>query len=328
MSSVRRNSLKAWVLAMRPKTLTGAIAPVLAGGAIAWRMRFAQLFTDSRNLYVDNPNFDKYLQQALIMFIVPFAACLLFAILMQISANFINDYYDYCKGTDRADRLGPERACQQGWVSPGAMKCATVITLVLAAIVGSLLLLWYMQWELLAVGIACIVFCVLYTTYFSYRGMGDLLVLVFFGIVPVTFTCYVITHGMWNLPLLAVSVAMGLITDCLLMVNNHRDRHQDALSGKRTIVVRLVRTFGDEGGASASCIIYWALGIVAVVLASASLALLDCRAVVLMALPLILHISTAAKFNRMDGRELNGILGLTARNIFVFGLTVAAVAVI
>lgn len=96
MEEVKRNSLKAWLLAARPKTLTGAITPVLIGTALA--------AMDGRFHWL------------------PALVCCLFAGLMQIAANFINDLFDFLKGTDREDRLGPERACAQGWISPQAMK--------------------------------------------------------------------------------------------------------------------------------------------------------------------------------------------------------------
>ena len=225
---VKTNSVQAWVLAARPKTLTGAIAPVLVGASFA----FSQLSTFNFQL------------SALL--------CFLFAILMQIDANLINDYFDFRKGTDREDRLGPERACAQGWITPRAMLWGIGIMTVLSCLVGLGILLIHMQWELLIVGALCVIFCFLYTTHFSYLGWGDFLVLVFFGFVPVIFTYYVITVGGWNIPLVIASLAMGLATDNLLMVNNYRDRHQDKISGKRTIIVRSIeaqiRRYGEEIG--------------------------------------------------------------------------------
>ena len=96
MKAIATNSFHAWILAARPKTLTGAVIPVLTGSALA--------FADE--------TFN----------IIPALLCALFACGMQIAANFINDLYDYLKGSDRADRLGPERACAQGWITPTAMK--------------------------------------------------------------------------------------------------------------------------------------------------------------------------------------------------------------
>ena len=220
--------MRAWFLATRPKTLTGAIAPVLVGAAFA------------------------YASSGAVSMLMPFLLCLLFAVLMQIDANLINDYFDFKKGTDREDRLGPERACAQGWITPRAMQWGIGVMTALSCLVGIAILLVHMQWELLLVGILCVVFCFLYTTRLSYLGWGDVLVLVFFGFVPVVFTHYVMTNGGWSVPLLIAGFAMGLATDNLLVVNNYRDRSQDRVSGKRTIIVRIIeaqiRKCGSEQG--------------------------------------------------------------------------------
>ena len=124
---------------------------------------------------------------------LPALICCLFAGLMQIAANFINDLFDYLKGTDREDRLGPERACAQGWISPRAMRNGIIVTVLFACLIGSALL-FYAGWELIIVGRLCVLFAFLYTTGpypLSYNGWGDVLVIVFFGFVPVGGTYYV-----------------------------------------------------------------------------------------------------------------------------------------
>ena len=165
--NMRKNSLKAWMLAARPKTLTGAAVPVMIGGAYAWHI-------------VADVSQIQWMALTL---------CFLFAFLMQIDANFINDYYDCLKGRDNEERLGPLRACQQGWVTMRAMRIAIAITSLLACLVGLPLIL-YGGLEMIFVGIACMVFCFLYTTTLAQRGLGDLLVLLFFGIIPTVFTTY------------------------------------------------------------------------------------------------------------------------------------------
>jgi 1,4-dihydroxy-2-naphthoate octaprenyltransferase len=307
---VKTNSLKAWFLAARPKTLTGAIAPVLVGAAFAFASN-TQLSSLSYSLLL----------------------CILFAILMQIDANLINDYFDFKKGTDREDRLGPERACAQGWITPRAMQWGIAITTILSCGVGLAILFLHWQWELLLVGIFCVLFCFLYTTHLSYLGWGDVLVLVFFGFVPVVFTHYVMTDGEWNVPLLIASLAMGLATDNLLMVNNYRDRNQDRVSGKRTIIVRIIeaqiRKYGDQEGqkkAENICLdIYLWVGIVATFLAFTAFFLFSPISIrhPLMFLYLILHFRAFQQLKSLDGRELNQVLGATARNIFLFGLLLA-----
>lgn len=94
---------------------------------------------------------------------LPALICCLFASLMQIAANFINDLFDFLKGTDREDRLGPERACAQGWISPQAMKTGIIITVALACLIGCTLL-FFAGWELIVVGVLCVLFAFLYTT--------------------------------------------------------------------------------------------------------------------------------------------------------------------
>lgn len=137
MEEVKCNSLQAWILAARPKTLTGAITPVLIGTALA--------------------TMDGHFHW------LPALVCCLFAGLMQIAANFINDLFDFLKGTDREDRLGPERACAQGWISPQAMKIGIIATVALACLIGCTLL-FFAGWELIIVGILCVLFAFLYTT--------------------------------------------------------------------------------------------------------------------------------------------------------------------
>ena len=310
---VKTNSLKAWFLAARPKTLTGAIAPVLVGAAFA------------------NSQFS--------IFNIQFSLCLLFAIFMQINANLINDYFDFKKGTDREDRLGPERACAQGWITPRAMQWGIAVMTFLSCCVGLAILLFNLQWELLLVGIFCVLFCFLYTTHLSYLGWGDLLVLIFFGFVPVVFTCYVMCpssfgEGWGGTSVLIASLAMGLATDNLLMVNNYRDRHQDKVSGKRTIIVRIIeaqiKQHGEELGRKKGekiCLnLYLWLGIIATLFAFTSLftSTFTLRLSSLINLIyLFLHFKTYRQLKALDGKALNQVLGATARNIFLFGLLLA-----
>ena len=288
MNIIETNSLKAWILAIRPKTLTAASIPVMIGCALAYVYGYFQ-FT-------------------------PALLCFLFAFLMQIDANFINDLYDFLKGTDREDRLGPERACAQGWITTKAMKVGIILTTLASGIVG-LSLLYYGGIEMIPVGIACILFALLYTAGpypLAYHGWGDALVLIFFGIVPVGCTFYVMAHE-WNTAVTLASIACGLVIDTLLMVNNFRDREQDTLSGKRTLVVRL--------GARAGLILYFLLGMVACWCCVYFIMIGKIYAALLPQIYLIPHILTTqrmAKINR--GKQLNSILGETSRNMLLFGM--------
>lgn len=285
---IQPNSLQAWGLAIRPKTLTGAAIPVMIGCALA-------------DMY------DK-------LQVLPAVLCFLFAFLMQIDANFINDLFDYLKGSDREDRLGPERACAQGWITVSAMKAGIAVVTVLAAITG-LSLLSFSGWEMIPVGVACIVFAFLYTAGpypLAYHGWGDVLVLVFFGFVPVGCTFYVMAHT-WTTPVTVASLACGLIIDTLLMVNNFRDREQDAISGKRTLIVRW--------GARAGLILYFMLGMAACWCCLYFTSEGKIWAAVLPQLYLIPHIFTTLKMARINkGKALNLILGETSRNMLLFGM--------
>ena len=209
--------LKAWFLAARPKTLSAALIPVAVATALAYANDAAQW--------------------------EPALLCALFAMLMQVASNFINDLYDYKKGTDSAERLGPKRACAQGWISPTAMRNGIMITLILACSVGACLLL-YGGWWLIGMGASCVIFAFLYTTLMSYHGLGDLLVWVFFGFVPVIGTYYV-QAGELHPDVWLLSAACGLCVDTLLVLNNYRDRETDRKTGKRTIVVLFGERFGS-----------------------------------------------------------------------------------
>ena len=292
---VRKNSLKAWILAARPKTLSGAAVPVMIGLALA--------FVDARE-YGDD-----------IFSWTPAILCLLFAFIMQVDANFINDFFDYVRGNDDStSRLGPLRACTQGWVSLEAMKKAIASTTVVACAIG-LPLVYYGGLEMILVGFVCVVFCFLYTTHLSYYGMGDVLVLVFFGIVPVCCTYYVQLHTVtWQV--FWASVACGLVIDGLLIVNNYRDRYNDERDGKMTLVVRI--------GSDAAEWLYLFLGITACLTGVVFWLNGHILAFVLPFIYLVLHVFTWLKMRRINfGRPLNECLGETARNIFVYGLTVS-----
>lgn len=291
---VKKDSLKAWILAARPKTLTGAAVPVMIGLALAW--------------------LDLHLQPST-LHLLPSILCLLFAFIMQIDANLINDLFDYLKGTDdRETRLGPERACTQGWVSVGKMKVAIALTTLVACLVG-LPLIYYGGWEMVLVGLVCVVFCFLYTTHLSYMGLGDVLVLVFFGIVPVCVTYYIQLHTL-TLPVVLSSLACGLVIDALLLVNNFRDRDTDRQAGKVTLVVRI--------GAEAALRSYLGVGIVACLMGVVFIFRGCWPAFVLPLLYLLLHYQTYREMRSIwQGRALNATLGKTARNIFVYGLLVS-----
>lgn len=291
--TIKTNSSQAWLLAARPVTLTCAAAPILVALTNAWH--------DLRG--AGEP-----------FHWIPAILCLLFAFMMQIDANFINDYFDFVKGVDREDRLGPKRACAEGWITPSAMRTGIALTTLIACLIG-MPLIWYGGTEMIAIGIACVLFSFLYTTTLARRGLGDVLVLLFFGIVPVGITYYIQTQVMTTATIwLALSI--GLATDTLLIVNNYRDRDTDVISGKRTLVILI--------GAQKTEWLYLALGIIAC-LCCIPLYLEGKRmALVFSLVYLIPHVLTWRKMVSINqGKQLNEVLGATARNIFILGILIS-----
>lgn len=295
-NTVKTNSPKAWLLAARPKTLTGAAVPVMIGLALAYKDLSAEDSILSFNW-------------------IAALLCMLFAFIMQIDANFVNDFFDFAKGTDDTEtRLGPRRACAQGWVTLNAMKHAIASTTCLACLVGLPLVL-YGGLEMILVGIVCVLFCFLYTTHLSYMGLGDVLVLVFFGIVPVCIIYYIQLHT-FTLEVFLASMACGIAIDALLLINNYRDRETDKDAGKMTIVVRM--------GETNARFTYLAVGIIACAIGVQYLFTGKPLAFILPLAYLVLHFSAyidIVKINR--GKALNKCLATTARNIFIYGLLVA-----
>ena len=241
--------------------------------------------------------------------------CFLFAFIMQINANLINDLFDYLKGTDNnEERLGPRRACAQGWITTDAMKKAIIAITVAACLIGLPLTL-FGGYEMILIGIICIVFCFLYTTHMSYMGLGDVLVVVFFGIIPVCITYYLQTKTC-TVETFTASMATGLVTDALLIVNNFRDRDTDRNACKNTLVVRI--------GAENSLKAYLYIGLAAFLMGGVFLADGHYAAFALPVIYLIMHIVTYRKMKRIyKGKALNSCLADTARNIFIYGLCVS-----
>lgn len=284
-------------MAVRPYSLGASVIPVAVATALAWT--------------------DGALRPAAA------ALCLAFALLMQCTANLVNDLWDYLKGADQPDRLGPDRAFAKGFITPRAMKAGIAVFTLAACAVGCGLLWWaathgalrYGGWELVAAGAACVVFAYFYTAGpypLAYHGLGDVAVVVFFGLVPVLFTYYLQT-GTWSGETVVAALACGLVIDTMLMVNNFRDREEDARCGKRTIVVCLGAAVGRWG--------YLALGTGAVALCLTLLAGGRLWAALLPLVYWALFFTTWRRMVRIDhGEALNVCLGETARNMLLFGV--------
>ena len=210
---------QAWILAMRPKTLPAAAAPVVVGAALA--------FADGR--------FD----------LLPALAAALGALLLQILSNFANDYSDYFRGADTTERIGPVRVTSSGLISPSQLRLGMIVVIALAVLVG-LYLVWVGGWPILVAGVAAILAALAYTGGpfpFGYHGLGELFVFLFFGIVAVCGTYFVQAHNVtWGV--LVAAVPVGLLVTAILVVNNYRDIDTDRRAGKRTLAVRLGRQWG------------------------------------------------------------------------------------
>ncbi len=284
---MKANSPKAWLLATRPKTLAAGSIPVVVASALAF--------------HVGQFNW------------IPALLCLLFALLAQIASNFSNDYFDFVKKTDNETRLGPERAVASGWISPKAMQVATVVVIVLACCFG-LGLVYYGGWWMILVGVICVLSLLAYTAGpfpFAYNGLGDIFVFVFFGLVAVTFSFFVQT-GFFSVYALIAGSVVGLGAVNILILNNFRDRDTDRISNKCTTIV----IFGEKFGKY----FYLLNGLLAVVMCFFFFKEAFWAAI----LPLFyipFHVTTWQTMCRMNrGRELNKILGLTARNLIFLGV--------
>ena len=289
--------LRKWIEAMRLRTLPVSIAGVITGTALAiCQGRFSPA-------------------QALL--------CLVFAVTAQIASNFGNEYYDFKNGMDKKGRDGFRRGVTEGDISPKAMKSATFILLGLAALTGCALL-FYGGWWLLPAGLCVLIAALAYSAGpypLSHHGLGDITVVIFFGIVPVTLTCYLQT-GEWNgLPeLLSTSVATGLLAANVLIVNNYRDLEDDKAVGKKTTVVLFGRIIMGK--------VYLFSGILAMAIMYPLWIQLPAWALAVPAIYLVLHYTTWRKIMSSEGAALNPLLGRSAINLLLFTMLLLAVFLI
>ena len=281
--------LRCWIEAMRLRTLPVSVAGVIAGTACA-------IMIGSFSA-------------------VPAVVCMLFAVLAQISSNFGNEYYDFENGVDRKGREGFRRGVTEGEISPKAMKSATFVMLSAAAVVGCMMTL-FGPWWLLLVCALVVVAALAYSAGpypLSHHGLGDVAVVLFFGIVPVTVTCYLQT-GSWECLGIALpaSVATGLLAANVLVVNNYRDMEDDAAVGKRTTVVLF--------GRKVMGVVYLLSGFVAMAIMYPVWVRLPLWAMAVPCIYIVLHVATWLAIVRSKGAALNPLLGRTAVNLFLFAL--------
>lgn len=231
----------------------------------------------------------------------PAALCLIFALLAQVASNFANEYYDYRDGLDRAGRDGPRRGVTEGDITPGAMLRATYATLGMACCVG-LSLLWWGGWWLLIAGIVIAIDAMAYSAGpypLSRHGLGEVAVIIFFGVIPVNLTYYV-QSGYFAWPVGIASAAIGLMGANVLLVNNYRDADDDASVGKRTLAVIMGRGFAYS--------LYLINGVLGMLL------LLDAMGVHrwIAWVYLAVHLLLCMMLKRRTGRAINPLLGMTA----------------
>ena len=218
INAEKKSKMGAWMLAARPRTLPAAVAPVLVGTAMAIA--------------------DKHFAW------LPAASALMVALLLQISVNLANDYFDYLKGIDTRDRLGPPRVTQSGLIPAKQVRAGMLVTIILSVIPG-LYLASVGGWPIILIGLFSFVAALAYSGGpfpLASHGLGDLFVFIFFGLVAVGGTYYVqalhLTSMVW-----LMGVIQGLLITAILVVNNLRDIQTDRRSGKRTLAVMI----GERG---------------------------------------------------------------------------------
>ena len=287
--------IKHWIEAMRLRTL-----PVsLAGVVMAWGFNFI------------NHNFN----------LTPAILCLLFALLAQISSNFANEYYDFKSGLDRKGRDGHRRGVTEGDITPRGMKMATYGTLALACAVGCSLI-YYGGWWLLPMGIVIALGAMAYSAGpypLSRHGLGEVAVLFFFGIIPVTLTYYVQSLE-WNIQVLFASISVGLMGANVLIVNNYRDHDDDKNVGKRTLAV----IFGRKVVAN----LYLFNGFIAIALMAGMWSLMLVWSWAIPVLYLVAHTAIWIQLNTRTGSRLNPLLGMTALAMAAYSLLFAITAAV
>jgi 1,4-dihydroxy-2-naphthoate octaprenyltransferase len=285
--------LQAWVLAARPKTLPAALSPVLVGAALA---------------YADGV-FDP----------LPALAAALGALLLQILSTFANDYSDFFRGADTAERIGPVRVTAAGLITPAQLRLGIGVVIALAVLVG-LYLVWVGGWPILLIGVTAILAALAYTGGpfpFGYYGLGELFVFLYFGLAAVCGAYYVQALALTPFMLLA-AVPVGLLITAILVVNTDRDIDTDRRAGKRTLAVRLGRA-----GARAEYVLLLALAYLTPVVLWLGFDRNTWLLLPLLTLPLAVRLARTLA-TATDGPTLNKALGGTAQLGLFFSLLLAA----
>ena len=276
-------------MACRPKTLPAAAAPVIIGAAMAYG-------------------------DGVFHFLSAFL-CLVCALLIQIGTNLANDYFDFKKGTDTAERIGPTRVTQAGLLKPQAVKRSFIFVFA-AAILASAYLVQRGGVPIVIIGILSIASGILYTAGpkpLGYIGLGELFVFIFFGPVAVAGTYYAQSLAWSNAAFLA-GLGAGALSVSMLCVNNYRDMNTDALSGKRTLAVRFGQGFA-RGEYLASILFAAVIPLCLYLVTKEHSKIVFASLIALIAIPSIQVILT-----KTDGPSLNRVLGFTGKLLIVYSV--------
>lgn len=283
------SKLQLWILAARPKTLSASISPVLVGGAMAYHDGFCRPY----------------------IWLLTLTA----ALFIQIGTNYINDYYDFIKGADTKERLGPVRVTQAGLASLKEIKLACVIAFCVAMFLG-IFLVYIGGLPIFLIGILAIVSGILYTAgpyALGYLGLGEIFVLFFFGPVAVAGTYY-LQSNLYNSATIIAGLAPGFLSVAILTVNNLRDLNQDLLVHKKTLAVRFGKKFAQY-----EYVVVMALSAVVPLLLCLfwgfSSKILFSSCVLLLG-----YSSIKTVFSFSDERMLNSVLGQTGKISLLFGV--------
>lgn len=283
--------LRVWWTAIRSRTLSLAVTPVLVGTALA--------YADGMTLHL-----------------AAFFAAMTCAVLIQIGTNLHNDVRDFERGNDRADRVGPLRVTAAGWVSPRTMHRATAWTFGMAAMLG-MYLVALGGWPILLAGMASLLAGWAYSGGLrpvSYTPLGEVFVLVFFGWVAVLGS-YWLQSGQLSLNAWLCGTVLGLPAAAVLLVNNYRDLEDDLRSGRQTLVALLGR---DEARVVYASMILLPFALVLVLAGRGLLGTL----LALVVLPLGIQLTRRMRHNT-SGLSLNALLADTARISLLLGLALS-----
>lgn len=281
------SAFQAWMLAIRPKTLPAGAMPVVLGSALA--------AADGTFMPL------------------PALVALVCALGIQIATNFINEIYDFRKGADTAERLGPTRTVAAGIISEQTMIRVSIALGVSVFVLG-LYLVAIGGWPILLVGLLSLLFAWAYTGGpfpIAYSGLGDVFVFIFFGLVAVGGTYYVQALSL-PFPVLVAAAAPGAFSVCILLVNNIRDIDTDRKVGKMTLPARI--------GAPAARALYVTLTLLGYVVPFAMVGYGYSAWCLLSLLSLPLAIGMVKTLYRSEGRELNAVLAGTGKVLTVHGL--------